>query len=106
MMVGGTMPSVESMCSEPDGLQSAGNATWEDIMRKLLMTAGLCALFATPALAGEPAKLTSAQMDKVTAGRVCVVCLNIAVINQVNLNLGSDSWVKQINNARVRQSTN
>jgi hypothetical protein len=44
-------------------------------MRKLLIGAALCALFAAPALAGEPAKvaaqpitLSLAQMDKVTSG--------------------------------------
>jgi hypothetical protein len=40
-------------------------------MRKLLIGAALCSLFAVPGFAGEPAKLTSAQMDRVTAGNPC-----------------------------------
>ena len=40
-------------------------------MRKLLIGAALCSLFAVPGFAGEPTKLTSAQMDKVTAGNPC-----------------------------------
>jgi hypothetical protein len=40
-------------------------------MRKLLIGAALCSLFAVPGFAGEPAKLTSAQMDQVTAGNPC-----------------------------------
>jgi hypothetical protein len=75
-------------------------------MKKLLMTAGLCALFATPGLAGEPVKLTSAQMDKATAGAVCFLCANLAVIEQVNLNDSFFSVVKQKNKASVSQSIN
>jgi hypothetical protein len=50
-------------------------------MKKLLIGAALCSLVAAPALAGEPAKLSLAQMDKVTAGAVdlvdiCTACAN------------------------------
>jgi hypothetical protein len=40
-------------------------------MKRLLIGAALCALFAAPGLAGEPAKLSLAQMDQVTAGNPC-----------------------------------
>jgi hypothetical protein len=40
-------------------------------MKRLLIGAGLCALLAAPAWAGEPAKLSLAQMDQVTAGNPC-----------------------------------
>jgi hypothetical protein len=40
-------------------------------MRKLLIGAALCSLFAVPGFAGEPVKLTSAQMDRVAAGNPC-----------------------------------
>jgi hypothetical protein len=40
-------------------------------MRKLLIGAALCSLFAVPGFAGEPTKLTSAEMDKVAAGNPC-----------------------------------
>jgi hypothetical protein len=40
-------------------------------MKKLLIGAALCALFAAPGLAGEPVKLTSSQMDQVAAGNPC-----------------------------------
>ena len=46
-------------------------------MKKLLIGAALCALFAAPGLAGEPAKvtepvkLTLSQMDQVAAGNPC-----------------------------------
>jgi hypothetical protein len=47
-------------------------------MRKLLIGAALCALFAAPGFAGEPAKvttepvkLTPSQMDQVAAGNPC-----------------------------------
>jgi hypothetical protein len=30
----------------------------------------------------EPIELSLSQMDEVTAGRVCVVCANVAVVNQ------------------------
>jgi hypothetical protein len=57
-----------------------------DIMRKLLIGAALCSLFAVPGFAGEPTKLTSAEMDKVTAGRTaaCVVaaCFQINATDQ------------------------
>jgi hypothetical protein len=55
-------------------------------MRKLLIGAALCSLFAVPGFAGEPAKLTSAQMDRVTAGRtaacVLAVCVQVARVDQ------------------------
>ncbi len=75
-------------------------------MKKLLMAAGFCALFATPGLAGEPAKLTSAQMDQVTAGKVCVICVNVAEIAQANVNSSWFSKVKQKNSASINQSIN
>jgi opacity protein-like surface antigen len=37
-------------------------------MKKLLIGAALCALFAAPAFAGDPVQLSSSQMDQVTAG--------------------------------------
>jgi hypothetical protein len=46
-------------------------------MKKLLIGAALCALFAVPGFAGEPAKLTSAQMDVVTAGCDFAICTQI-----------------------------
>ena len=73
-------------------------------MKKLLITTALCGLVAAPALAGEPAKVTTepmtltlTQMDGVTAagfkrghfkhfkkhgGDTCVVCSQINVTNQ------------------------
>ena len=75
-------------------------------MKKLLITAGFCALFAAPGLAGEPAKLTSAQMDQVTAGKVCIICVNVAEIGQANLNESLFSKVKQRNRASISQSIN
>ena len=63
-------------------------------MRKLLIGAALCSLVAAPALAGEPATVTTqpvtlsaAQMDKVTAGggtAACVfaVCVQVAEVDQ------------------------
>jgi hypothetical protein len=82
-----------------------------DIMRKLLIAGGLCALFATPGLAGEPAKLSSAQMDRVTAGGfsivdVCTVCTNIADVAQANVNTSAFSDVRQRNKAVVIQEIN
>ena len=60
------------------GLQIAGNAQRGDIMKKLLIGAALCALFAAPGFAGQPAKVTSepvkltlSQMDQVAAGNPC-----------------------------------
>ena len=78
-------------------------------MKKLLMAVGLCALFATPGLAGEPAKLTSAQMDKVTAGAFCWDCTNVSRIVQVNLAKVKKAFkpeVNQSNLAAVEQSIN
>ena len=52
-------------------------------MKRLLIGAALCSLVAAPALAGEPAKvtepikLTSTQMDWVTAGAFCFDCTNV-----------------------------
>ena len=49
-----------------------------DIMKRLLIGAALCALFAAPGFAGErakvatePVKLTLSQMDQVAAGNPC-----------------------------------
>jgi hypothetical protein len=52
-------------------------------MKRLLIGAALCSLLAAPVLAGEPAKLTSAQMDRVTAGRTatCVVAICVQKID-------------------------
>jgi hypothetical protein len=104
------MASSRAWCSEPDALQSAGNAQRGDIMRKLLIAAAFT-LCATPGLAGEPVKLSSAQMDKVTAGGfsivdVCEVCTNIAYVAQANVNTSASSWVKQKNVAVVKQEIN
>ena len=76
-------------------------------MRKLLIAAAFT-LFATPGLAEEPVKLSSADMDKVTAAgfRVCVVCFNIAEIAQANVNNSALSKVKQRNVAVVEQEIN
>ena len=52
-------------------------------MKRLLIGAALCSIVAAPALAGEPAKvteptkLTSAQMDVVTAGCAFAICTQI-----------------------------
>jgi hypothetical protein len=76
-------------------------------MKKLLMAAGLCALFATPGLAGEPVKLSLAQMDMLTAGfsiRIRDVNVNVAVVDQTNLNFSKYSWVSQTNAAAVSQN--
>jgi hypothetical protein len=53
-------------------------------MKRLLIGAALCALFAAPAWAGEPVKLSLAQMDGVTAGRVeiCTFCSNFNATHQ------------------------
>jgi len=61
-------------------------------MKKLMIGAALCALFAAPTLADEPVKVTtepvtlsSAQMDKVTAagwGDFCGYCSNTNVTYQ------------------------
>jgi hypothetical protein len=80
-------------------------------MKKLLIGAALCALFAAPSFAGEPVKLSSTQMDKVTAGwggstRVCQLCTNAAAIYQANVNYSAFSHVRQKNDADVRQSIN
>jgi hypothetical protein len=75
-------------------------------MKKLLIAAGFCALFATPGLAGEPVKLSLTQMDRVTAGGVCIGCANVAILTQLNLNLSKFSKVKQRNVAVVVQSIN
>ena len=59
-------------------------------MKKLLMAAGLCALFATPGLAAEPVKLSLAQMDMLTAGfsiRIRDVNVNVAVLDQKNVSI-------------------
>jgi hypothetical protein len=69
-------------------------------MKKLLIGAALCALFAAPAFAGDPAQvsgpvqLTLSQMDSVTAGRsrggrivdgvdICVGCANVNTTTQL-----------------------
>lgn len=63
-------------------------------MKKLLIGAALCALFAAPGFAGEPVKLTPAQMDKVTAGTCVVVgfCFqsqrNVTRQNAVGVGIG------------------
>jgi hypothetical protein len=76
-------------------------------MKRLLIGTALCALFAVPAWAGEPVKLTSAQMDKVTAaGDVCVNCANVASIWQANVNRSKFSHVRQTNVAVVKQEIN
>jgi hypothetical protein len=84
-------------------------------MRKLLIGAALCALFAAPALAGEPAKVTTKpvtltldQMDKVSAGGWIDVLIrdinaNIAVVEQANVNTSAFSSVEQKNVAVVKQ---
>jgi hypothetical protein len=88
--------------------RAPGNAHEGDIMRKLLIAAGLCALFATPGLAGEATKLTSAQMDKVTAAGVsiCTFCSNAAWVAQANVNTSAFSKVRQTNVAVVEQEIN
>jgi len=60
-----------------------------DIMKKLLIGTALCALFAAPGLAGEPAKVTTepvklslTQMDGVTAGDFCAFCANFNATSQ------------------------
>ena len=76
-------------------------------MKKLLMTAGLCALFATPGLAAEPVKLSLAQMDMLTAGfsiRIRDVNVNVAVLDQKNVSIAKLSAVSQTNAASVSQN--
>ena len=99
------MASSRAWCSEPGGLQIAGNAQRGDIMRKLLIAAAFT-LFATPGLAGEPVKLSSAQMDRVTAGWILIkdVNANIVLVSQTNVNYSKFSWVSQTNAAAVSQS--
>jgi hypothetical protein len=82
-------------------------------MKKLLIGTALCALFAVPALAGEPAKvatqpitLSSTQMDKVTAGGFCYNCANYAAVYQANVNYSYRSDVDQKNRSSIRQSIN
>jgi hypothetical protein len=64
-------------------------------MRRLLIGAAFCALFAIPGFAGEPATLTSAQMDQVTAGNPCskaflsvATCIQSNVVNQTAVAVG------------------
>ena len=76
-------------------------------MKKLLMAAGLCALFATPGLAAEPVKLSLAQMDMLTAGfsiRIRDVNVNVAVLKQKNVSHAAFSAVSQTNAAAVSQN--
>ena len=76
-------------------------------MKKLLMAAGLCALFATPGLAAEPVKLSLAQMDMLTAGfsiRIRDVNVNVAVLDQKNVSIATFSAVSQTNAAAVSQN--
>ena len=76
-------------------------------MKKLLMAAGLCALFATPGLAAEPVKLSLAQMDMLTAGfsiRIRDVNVNVAVLDQKNVTIAKFSAVSQTNAASVSQN--
>ncbi len=68
-------------------------------MRKLLIGAALCALFATPGLAGQPAKLSLAQMDQVTAGNPCsklfkstAVCIQKIDVDQTAVAVSSGVW--------------
>jgi hypothetical protein len=75
-------------------------------MKKLLVSALALGALTSVAMAGEPIKLSSAAMDKVTAGRVCIVCTNVADIAQVNLNTSAFSKVKQRNVAVVEQEIN
>jgi hypothetical protein len=64
------------------------------ILTSVVALAGLAAAGAVQAedavIAGdsvEPIELSLSQMDEVTAGRVrvCVICLNVAVVNQAAL---------------------
>jgi hypothetical protein len=77
-------------------------------MKRLLISAALCGLFAIPGLAGEPAKLSLAQMDKVTAAgfNVCTFCSNNAWVAQANVNTSAFSKVRQTNVAVVEQEIN
>jgi hypothetical protein len=75
-------------------------------MKKLLVSALALGALTSVAMAGEPVTLSSAAMDKVTAGRVCIVCTNIADFAQVNANTSAFSKVRQTNVAVVRQENN
>jgi hypothetical protein len=106
---GGTIRNVESMVLRTRRRNPSVPNPWRlyegDIMRKLLIAAAFT-LFATPGLAGEPAKLSLAQMDKVTAaGDVCVVCTNVAKIWQSNFAKNS-AFFNQTNAAAVSQEIN
>jgi hypothetical protein len=83
------MLASRAWCSEPGGSSKGsiapGMAQRGDIMKRLLIGAGLCALLAAPAWAGEPAKLSLAQMDRVTAaGDFCYGCANYNATYQAN----------------------
>ena len=51
-------------------------------MKKLLIGAALCTLFAAPALAAEPIKLSPTQMDSLTAGCDFSICTQFNVTKQ------------------------
>jgi hypothetical protein len=67
-------------------------------MKRLLIGAALCALSATPGLAGEPAKVTEpvrlslTQMDGVTAGDFCKFCSNINATHQTAVAVGGAAF--------------
>jgi hypothetical protein len=81
-------------------------------MKKLLVSALALGALTSVAMAGEPVKLSSAEMDKVTAGLrikivdVCTVCTNIADVAQANVNTSVLSKVRQRNVAVVEQEIN
>ena len=86
-------------------------------MKKLLIAAGLCAVFATPGLAGEPAKLSLTQMDRVTAAGFCYSCANYNATYQSNyvVAYGGNSYFSEkssnavavgVNVNKTRQSIN
>ena len=86
-------------------------------MKKLLIGAALCTLFAVPGWAGEPAKLSLAQMDRVTAGGVCYFCSNFNATYQANYvaAVGGNSFYSEkssnaiavgVNVNKTRQSIN
>ena len=94
-------------------------------MKKLLIGAAFCALFAAPAVAGdpgtvtpvnEPLRLSATQMDGVTAGDFCAFCANVNSTWQSNVGVAAafgggffsdtEAEVEQENENETEQSIN
>ena len=81
-------------------------------MKKIVISAFAFAAMTSVAMA-EPAKMTDAQMDAVTAGQLLSIDRNVlqaAIITQANVNIGcvalcvGDQNVRQSNTATVTQT--